>query len=63
MVVPLERYDGLRKWMEENEIQFSQDVVVRVSPLGGVGVFAQTDIDEGTVLLEVPKEHILSPVT
>jgi hypothetical protein len=63
MVLPIHLYDELKVWMAENDIKISPLLSVRQSSLGGTGVFADADLPEDTVLLEVPKEHVLSPVT
>jgi hypothetical protein len=63
MVVPLDRYQLLVEWMVDNKIEFSSSLRVKESPLGGTGVYALRNIEPDSVLLRVPKEHVLSPVT
>lgn len=62
MVVPLEKYNDLVKWMVLNNVQFSSLLTVNHSKIGGVGVFAREDIEEDSLLLAVPKPAVLCPV-
>lgn len=63
MVVALEKYNDLVRWMVENNVHFSSLLTVNRSPLGGIGVFARKKIPKNSALLAVPKTAILSPVT
>ncbi|ANB15957.1 Rkm3p [Sugiyamaella lignohabitans] len=58
-----EDYANLIEWMVENKIELSSLIKIDESPLGGVGVFSTADIAEGDVVLRVPKDCVLSPVT
>lgn len=49
------------KFLRESNGIFNDSVCeIKESPIGGVGVFSTTDIDEETVLLRVPKSSIFS---
>lgn len=53
---------ALVEWLGENGLWHGA-LAVRRSPVGGVGVFSTLPLPEGTVLLRIPKEHILSVQT
>jgi hypothetical protein len=57
------KYEKFIKYLVDNRIQLSKSVEIRPSGLGGVGVFALTDLPADTVLLQVPKTEVLSPST
>lgn len=52
--------DVLRFVGDSNESFWSPECEVRVSDSGGLGVFAKSDLEEGTVLLKVPKSSVFS---
>lgn len=54
---------ALLKFFEENECWLHPDAEIRVSKLGGTGVFAKSDLEAGEIVLKVPKDACLSPRT
>ena len=56
------RLDQLKSWLDKNSF-WREDLIIKESPYGGIGVFSQgpIDIEEDPLLLRIPKTNLLAP--
>lgn len=54
---------ALLEWFKDAEIEVEKEIVIKPSPLGGLGVFAKKDFPEDEVIFRIPKSSVLSPNT
>lgn len=54
---------ALLEWFKDADIEVEENVSIRRSSLGGLGVFAERDFPEDEVIFKIPKNSVLSPNT
>lgn len=50
---------SIDKFLDQNSSFFAPGVLVKKSALGGYGIFATTDFDDGEIVLRVPPEKVM----
>lgn len=56
------KVEPLKNWLNKNSF-WREDLIIKESPYGGIGVFSQgpIDIEEDPLLLRIPKANLLAP--